>query len=140
MVLRVGKMVLRVGLGKAGLHVPGNATARVYTGDNRLLPGPNWAGLELLNGAGRSTERRLLDLRTGALVRSGNVASGLRSMRFVSVAATSIRAVVRGWFDSRNGRLLACDRLPTDARRSCVTLSVRPANGPSALPRMGPRS
>ena len=59
----------------------------VYTGDNRLLPGPNWAGLELLNGAGRSTERRLLDLRTGALVRSGNVETGLRSMRFVSVAS-----------------------------------------------------
>ena len=61
----------------------------VYTDDDHLLPGPNWTGLELLNGAGRSAERRLLDLRTGTLVRSGNVEDGaavdaLRLRRFAT--------------------------------------------------------
>jgi trehalose/maltose hydrolase-like predicted phosphorylase len=65
----------------------------VYTEDNRLVPGPNWTGLELESGPDRSTERRLLDLRTGVLVRSGNDGNGLRSMRFVSAASPHAMAL-----------------------------------------------
>ncbi|HXR53994.1 MAG TPA: glycosyl hydrolase family 65 protein [Acidimicrobiales bacterium] len=65
----------------------------VYTDDNHLLPGPTWTGLELPNGHRRSTERRLLDLHTGTLVRSGNEGTGLRSLRFVSAASPHAMAL-----------------------------------------------
>jgi trehalose/maltose hydrolase-like predicted phosphorylase len=52
----------------------------VYTDDNHLLPGPNWTGLDLSSTHQPHTGRRHLDLRTGSLVRSGE----LRSFRFVS--------------------------------------------------------
>ncbi len=70
----------------------------VYTDDGHLLPGPTWTGLELPIAQHRHTERRLLDLRTGTLLRSGDDGSGLRSMRFVSAAsphAMALRAEAR---------------------------------------------
>jgi trehalose/maltose hydrolase-like predicted phosphorylase len=59
----------------------------VYTQDGHLLPGPNWTGLERPGVDRRHSERRLLDLRGGTLVRFGNEGSGGRSMRFVSVSS-----------------------------------------------------
>jgi len=59
----------------------------VYTQDGHLLPGPNWTGLERPGVDRRHSERRLLDLRGGTLVRFGNEGSGGWSMRFVSVSS-----------------------------------------------------
>jgi len=59
----------------------------IYTHDSHLLPGPAWIGLELPSGHRRHTERRLIDLHTGTLLRSDDDGAGLRSMRFVSAAS-----------------------------------------------------
>ena len=59
----------------------------VYAQNNQLLPGPLWTGLERPGVHRRHTEKRLLDLRSGTLVRSGNEGMGGRSMRFVSMAS-----------------------------------------------------
>jgi trehalose/maltose hydrolase-like predicted phosphorylase len=58
-----------------------------YTQDGDLIPGPNWTSLERPGVDRRHTERRLLDLRGGTLVRIGNEGFGERSMRFVSVSS-----------------------------------------------------
>ncbi len=58
-----------------------------YTQDGDLIPGPNWTSLERPGVDRRHTERRLLDLRGGTLVRFGNEGFGERSMRFVSVSS-----------------------------------------------------
>ena len=65
----------------------------VYDGESRLLPGPIWTGFNFPKGHRRSTAHRLLDLRTGTLHRSGNVGTGLRSMRFVSAASPHAMAM-----------------------------------------------
>jgi trehalose/maltose hydrolase-like predicted phosphorylase len=64
----------------------------VYTHEDHLLSGPLWTGLELATAPGRHTARRLLDLRSGTLVRLGKGA-GLRSMRFVSAASPHAMAL-----------------------------------------------
>jgi trehalose/maltose hydrolase-like predicted phosphorylase len=73
----------------------------VYTEDNHLVPGPTWISLELGNTHHRSTARRLLDLRTGMLLRSGNGKTGLRSIRFVSTAAPHAMALRAEALESR---------------------------------------
>ena len=93
-------------------HRPSSLVSGVYDdGDDDLLPGPNWTGLEPPDGSSRPSERRLLDLRTGTLVRSGNLETGLRSMRFVSVAsphAMALRAeAIEGNRRARRDPLLA---------------------------------
>ena len=65
----------------------------VYTEDNNLLPGPIWTALELSRSHLRHAERRLLDLRTGTLVRSDDEGAGFRAMRFVSVASPHTMAL-----------------------------------------------
>jgi trehalose/maltose hydrolase-like predicted phosphorylase/ABC-type Na+ transport system ATPase subunit NatA len=54
--------------------------------DDHLLSGPVWTVLGLVPAHRRHTEQRLLDLRTGTLVKVGDEGVGLRSMRFVSAA------------------------------------------------------
>jgi hypothetical protein len=71
----------------------------VYTQDGHLLPGPVWTVLERPGVHSRHTEKRLLDLRTGTLVRLGNERMGGRSLRFVSMAfphAMALRAEAPG--------------------------------------------
>jgi trehalose/maltose hydrolase-like predicted phosphorylase len=68
-------------------HVALTVAAGVYTGsgpDQHLLPGPRWTGLELDPPPARDT--RLLDLRTGMLVRTEDGAQEipLRTARFAS--------------------------------------------------------
>jgi len=75
----------------------------VYTEDNHLVPGPTWIGLALENAHNRSTDRRLLDLRTGILLRSGNEGTGLRSMRFVSAASPHAMALRAEALETRLG-------------------------------------
>jgi trehalose/maltose hydrolase-like predicted phosphorylase len=65
----------------------------VYTGDSQLLPGPDWTGLDPSRGHRWSTAPRLLDLHTGTLYRSGNVGTGLRSIRFVAAASPHAMAM-----------------------------------------------
>jgi trehalose/maltose hydrolase-like predicted phosphorylase len=65
----------------------------VFTSDGHLLPGPNWAGLERPGVDHRHTERRLLDLRGGTLVRIGTGDAGERSLRFVSLASPHAMAL-----------------------------------------------
>jgi trehalose/maltose hydrolase-like predicted phosphorylase len=65
----------------------------VYAQDNQLLPGPLWTGLERPGVHRRNSEKRLLDLRSGTLVRSGNEGMGGRSMRFVSMASPHAMAL-----------------------------------------------
>jgi trehalose/maltose hydrolase-like predicted phosphorylase len=62
----------------------------VYTAgdDPRLLPGPLWTDLQIGPGE-REDEHRLLDLRTGVLVRARRDESRLRTLRFVSAAHPS---------------------------------------------------
>ena len=61
----------------------------IYTdGGTGLLPGPLWTDMEFRRPRGRHpSEHRLLDLRTGTLVRFGESGSTLRSMQFVSGAS-----------------------------------------------------
>jgi trehalose/maltose hydrolase-like predicted phosphorylase len=65
----------------------------VYTQAGRLLPGPNWIGLERPGLDRRHTERRYLDLRSGTLVRVADKDGGGRSIRFVSVASPHAMAL-----------------------------------------------
>ena len=65
----------------------------IYTQAGRLLPGPNWIGLERPGLDRRHTERRYLDLRSGTLVRFANKDGGGRSMRFVSIASPHAMAL-----------------------------------------------
>ena len=58
----------------------------------RLLPGPVWTQLTIHDGG---PDHRMLDLRTGMLVRATSGAAGVRSVRFVSAAhadAAALRA------------------------------------------------
>ena len=55
--------------------------------DDHLFSGPIWTGLQLTQAHRRHTEQRLLDLRTGTLVRLGDEGTRFRSMRFVSAAS-----------------------------------------------------
>jgi trehalose/maltose hydrolase-like predicted phosphorylase len=64
----------------------------VYTSGGRLLPGPNWAGLERPGIDRRYRDHRLLDLRGGTLVRISSGTGG-RSMRFVSATSAHIMAL-----------------------------------------------
>jgi trehalose/maltose hydrolase-like predicted phosphorylase len=59
----------------------------VYDDDDHLLPGPIWTGLGRPRASAQSIDRRVLDLRSGTLVRLGDGTAGLRSMRFISVAS-----------------------------------------------------
>jgi trehalose/maltose hydrolase-like predicted phosphorylase len=66
-----------------------------FTRDDHLLHGPTWTGLELSGSHRRHEARRVIDLRSGALVRFGDPDGGLRSLRFVSAArphAMALRA------------------------------------------------
>lgn len=67
--------------------------AGAYAEDRRILPGPVWTGLNQPVGSHRHAEQRLLDLRTGTLVRGNPTGSGLRSMRFVSAASPHAMAL-----------------------------------------------
>jgi len=67
----------------------------IYTNEGQLLPGPLWTCLDRPGITRRYTEKRLLDLRGGTLVRLGNERLGGRSLRFVSMAmphAMALRA------------------------------------------------
>jgi trehalose/maltose hydrolase-like predicted phosphorylase len=64
----------------------------VYGHDARLLPGPQWSGLELAGDRGGLAERRSLDLRTATLFREGG-SDGMRSFRFVSAASPHVMAL-----------------------------------------------
>ena len=85
------------------------AVAGVYDERNELLAGPTWTDLEIVNKPKSLTpiETRLLDLRTGVLARGGNRHSGLRSVRFVSIAAPhslALRAELPcAWLDAEEG-------------------------------------
>ena len=85
------------------------AVAGVYDERNELLAGPTWTDLEIVNKPKSRTpiETRLLDLRTGVLARGGNRHSGLRSVRFVSIAAPhslALRAELPcAWLDAEEG-------------------------------------
>jgi trehalose/maltose hydrolase-like predicted phosphorylase len=74
---------------------PGTAplflAAGVYDHDEHLLPGPIWTEVDLVPAPGPSTGHRLLDLRTGVLVRVDEQ-TGLRSLRFVSIASPRLMA------------------------------------------------
>jgi trehalose/maltose hydrolase-like predicted phosphorylase len=65
----------------------------VYTREDHLLFGPVWTGLELASTHGRPADRRLLDMRSGTLVRLGGQTVGLRSLRFVSAASPHAMAL-----------------------------------------------
>jgi len=65
----------------------------VYTPDDHLLSGPIWTDLELPADRRRQGDRRLLDLRTGTLIRLSDEHAGLRSLRFVSVASSHAMAL-----------------------------------------------
>src|SRR5664280_705545 len=67
----------------------------IYTNEGQLLPGPLWTCLDRPGITRRYTEKRMLDLRGGTLVRLGNERLGGRSLRFVSMAmphAMALRA------------------------------------------------
>ena len=67
----------------------------IYTNEGQLLPGPLWTCLDRPGITRRHTEKRMLDLRGGTLVRLGNEHLGGRSLRFVSMAmphAMALRA------------------------------------------------
>ncbi len=83
----------------------------VFTPDGHLLPGPNWTGLER-PGVEDNGERRILDLRSGTLIRLGSDDTGGRSLRFVSAAlpyAMALRA------EGREANLQAGDPLRAPA-------------------------
>jgi trehalose/maltose hydrolase-like predicted phosphorylase len=71
---------------------PSFAVNGIYTHDPipRLLPGPVWTQLTVHGGR---PDRRVLDLRTGMLVRESTDATALRSVRFVSAARRSALAL-----------------------------------------------
>ncbi|MGH9085185.1 MAG: glycosyl hydrolase family 65 protein [Acidimicrobiales bacterium] len=58
--------------------------------DSRLLAGPVWTHLNVRDSG---PDRRVLDLRTGMLVRESSGAAGLRSVRFVSAARADAAAL-----------------------------------------------
>ncbi|MGO8869835.1 MAG: glycosyl hydrolase family 65 protein [Acidimicrobiales bacterium] len=77
--------------------------AGVYTEEGWLLPGPLWTGFDRPDASGSSTAsgasggtgERVLDLRSGILVRSGGAGVADRSLRLVSLAdphAMALRA------------------------------------------------
>ncbi len=65
----------------------------VYSEDDHRLPGPLWTGFDLADPALPPTGQRVLDLRGGTLFRSGDDATGIRSLRFVSVASPQAMAL-----------------------------------------------
>jgi trehalose/maltose hydrolase-like predicted phosphorylase len=65
----------------------------VYDDEGGILPGPVWTGLNLPMDERRRAEHRLIDLRTGTLVRGSPTGSSLRSMRFVSAASPHVMAL-----------------------------------------------
>jgi len=65
----------------------------VYNHDNHLLPGPTWTGLDLAPADHKRSDRRLLDLHSGTLIRLGDKRGGFRSMRFVSAASPHAMAL-----------------------------------------------
>ena len=67
--------------------------AGVYDDDGKILPGPVWTGLDRPIGSHRRAGHRLLDLRTGTLVRAGPTKASLRSMRFVSAGSPHAMAL-----------------------------------------------
>jgi trehalose/maltose hydrolase-like predicted phosphorylase len=93
------------GVGSSPLFV----VAGVYDERNELLAGPTWTDVEIVDEPKRLTpiETRVLDLRTGVLARVGNRRSGLRSTRFVSIAAPhnlALRAELPcAWLDAEEG-------------------------------------
>jgi len=92
------------------------AVSGAYADDGRLGRGPIWTDLALVGGLRRDGERRLVDLRTGVLVRR-DAASGFASLRFVSAAdphAMALRAEGRQG-DLRGGRPV---RDPRDGARA----------------------
>jgi len=71
----------------------------IYDDHDDLLAGPIWIGLELSTAHHWESDRRLIDLRTGTLMRIAKQGGGLRSMRFVSAAsphAMALRAEAPG--------------------------------------------
>jgi trehalose/maltose hydrolase-like predicted phosphorylase len=64
----------------------------IYTGEPepRLLPGPAWHAMSVRVDAG---DERLVDLRTGVLLRAGRAPSQLRTLRFVSAARREAMAL-----------------------------------------------
>jgi trehalose/maltose hydrolase-like predicted phosphorylase len=96
----------------------------VYTDSDapRLLHGPQWTGLALRRTHGQPREEsRLLDLRTGVLVRAVDDTTHLRSLRFVSAAnsfAFGMRAEGRKpYLDA--GEPLTAPRDPVGLEREC---------------------
>ncbi len=65
----------------------------VYDDEGKILPGPVWTGFNPPTDSHRHTPHRLLDLRTGTLVRGGPTGSSLRSIRFVSAASPHAMAL-----------------------------------------------
>jgi trehalose/maltose hydrolase-like predicted phosphorylase len=65
----------------------------VYTPEGRLASGPIWTDLEFAPSDRRDAARRLVDLRSGTLVRLDPTGVGLRSMRFVSAGSLHVVAL-----------------------------------------------
>ncbi len=65
----------------------------VYDDEGAILPGPVWTGLNLPMDNRRHAEHRVIDLRTGTLVRGNAAGSSLRSIRFVSAASPHVMAL-----------------------------------------------
>jgi trehalose/maltose hydrolase-like predicted phosphorylase len=65
----------------------------VFAQNHHRLPGPLWTEFDLADAALPPTGQRVLDLRGGTLFRSGDDATGLRSLRFVSVASPQAMAL-----------------------------------------------
>ena len=85
----------------------------VYDDEGGILSGPVWTGLDLPMDNRRRAEHRLIDLRTGTLVRGSPTGSALRSMRFVSAASPHVMALRA---EAPAGRMEPGDplRFPTD--------------------------
>ncbi len=66
--------------------------AGVYDDGAKILPGPTWTALGLSRD-NRHSANRMVDLRTGTLVRGGPTGSSFRSMRFVSAASPHVMAL-----------------------------------------------
>ncbi|HUZ09654.1 MAG TPA: glycosyl hydrolase family 65 protein [Acidimicrobiales bacterium] len=77
------------GSGTSALFLVGG----VYADGGRLLHGPVWTGLELSGTHRHHAGRRMVDLRTGTLVRLDGEGTGLRSIRFVSAASPHAMAL-----------------------------------------------
>ena len=82
----------------------------VYDDQGRILPGPVWSGLDqpVRSRHRRAEHHRLLDLRTGTLVRGGPTGSDLRSMCLVSAASPHAMALR---VEGRAGRIEPGDPL-----------------------------